>query len=95
MNHVSKQQAAAKQVAPETQAFQATELVKKTEELDNSVNETHDVGDGLEQITEEERRQKKQKTAERKTDNKEKSKQESQMELFRDPDLGHYIDIVR
>ena len=54
MNQVGREQAVQRQISPEAQALQAQNIVKRTEERDNSVNETNEVSEGVEQVKEEE-----------------------------------------
>ncbi len=94
MNQVGKEQAVQRDVSILQQSLQGSEIVKKTEHQDTSVNETKQVGEGLEKIKEE------KKNAERR-ENKRKREREKKVrktigknELFNDPDLGQHVDIV-
>jgi hypothetical protein len=91
MNQVGREQAIQKSLAPETQAFQASEIVRRTEERDNSVNESQEVTEGPEPVKEEE--EKSQTRQEAENQGKEKKGRETDKEVFEDPDLGHHIDI--
>ncbi|RKX87035.1 MAG: hypothetical protein DRP57_00035 [Spirochaetes bacterium] len=91
MNQVGKEQAIQKNISPLHQSLQGNEIVKQTEEKDNSVNETKEVSDGVEKI--------KDKNAERKEKESSKGGKKEQGEnkkkgVFNDPDLGQHIDIV-
>ncbi len=90
MNHVGKEQAVQREVAPLLQALQGSEIVRKSEEQDTSVNQTTDVGEGLEKVKEEGSQGRKRRgQAEKKN-----SDTPQPRETFTDPDLGHYIDIT-
>ncbi len=92
MNQVGKEQAIQKNISSINQALQGTEIVKETEEKDKSVNETKDVGEGLEKIKDEQKKEKKKEASKRKNENKQEKKKENG--FFKDPDLGQHIDIV-
>lgn len=92
MANVGKEQAVQKDIPPQHQAMQASELVRETDQQDRSVNQTHDVGDGVEKVREESAQQR------RRREREEKEKEEQQGKRRRseleDPDLGRHIDII-
>ena len=92
MDRVGKEQAVQKEISPHHQSLQATELSKKAAQDDHSVNQTHELGEGVEKVKEEQEREKKRKGAAPK-----KGKQEmldnKQKEIFEDPDLGRHINL--
>lgn len=92
MDRVGKEQAVQKEISPHHQALQGTELSKKAAQDDHSVNQTHELGEGVEKVKEEQEREKKRKEAAPK-----KGKQEmfdnKQKEIFEDPDLGRHINL--
>jgi len=92
MDRVGKEQAVQKEISPHHQSLQATELSKKAAQHDHSVNQTHELGEGVEKVKEEQEREKKRKGAAPK-----KGKQEmldnKQKEIFEDPDLGRHINL--
>ncbi|NOY10082.1 MAG: hypothetical protein GXP33_14715 [Spirochaetes bacterium] len=92
MNQVGKEQAIQKNISPLHQSLQGTEIAKQTEEKDKSVNETKDVGEGLEKIKDEQKKGKKKEAPKRKDENRQEKKKENG--IFKDPDLGRHIDIV-
>ncbi len=92
MNQVGKEQAIQKNISPLNQSLRGAEIVKETEGKDKSVNETKDVGEGLEKIKDEQRKEKKKEASKRKNGNKQEKKKENG--IFKDPDLGRHIDIV-
>lgn len=95
MNQVGKEQAAQKEVAPQHQALQGQEIAQKTKDLDTAVNETRDIGEGLEKVKDEERenrgegREPQKKEAKKKEDENKK-----EPVVYQDPNLGHHIDII-
>jgi hypothetical protein len=91
LEHIGKTEAAQRQVAPEAQALQGMEMVKRNEQRDSSVNETKDSGQGPEAVKEDERRNRRRKAALKRDESK---RNESKKEVFKDPDLGHHIDIT-
>ena len=91
MIQVGKEQAVQKEINPQAQIAQGTEIARRTEQQNSSVNETHDVGEGLEQVNEES--EQKQRSASN-SNKREKEQESEKKEYFEDPDLGHHIDIV-
>lgn len=92
MNQVGREQSIQREVAPLLQALQGTEIARRTEQQDTSVNETREVGDGVEKVSDESgNEQKRQQSA---TEKRESFLQKKGKEVFTDPDLGHYIDIT-
>ena len=92
MNRVGKEQAVQKQVAPEAQAFQAKEIVKDTEAKDTSVNESQEVGQGVEGVKADEERKKRRGSGAKSNSESDAEETGAQNELFKDPDLGKHID---
>jgi hypothetical protein len=91
MNQVGREQAVQKDVAPQYQFVQGNELVKKSEHDDSAVNQTRQVGEGLEKISDESKGQSREKqTGQERKDEEAKKKKE----YFEDPDLGHHINIM-
>lgn len=90
MNQVGREQAVQRQISPEAQALQAQNIVKRTEERDNSVNETNEVSEGVEQVKEEEERETRRRSSE---DRRKTGSQPGKKDFFKDPDLGQHIDI--
>lgn len=95
MNQIGKDQAVQKGMAPQHQALQAQELAQKTREKDTSVNETDEVGDGLEKIGNKEQEKKGEEKESSQKDGKEKEAGEKKKPVvYQDPNLGHHIDII-
>lgn len=92
MDRVGKEQAVQKEVSPHHQALQATELAKKAEQDNHSVNRSHELGEGAEKVKEEKDREKKRKGAAPKKGKQEMS-DNMQKEIFEDPDLGRHINL--
>lgn len=90
MDNVGKDQAAIKDAILNSQAAQATEIVKRTEQNDNAVNETKDLEEGVKNVNDEEKRNSRNSLKE-KNNEKEQNKEK---EILKDPDLGHHIDIT-
>jgi len=93
MDHVGKDQATIKNAIVNSQALQATEIVKKTEQNDNAVNVTKDLEEGVNKISEEEKKKNKNKSKNQKEDN-DNASENNKKEIVKDPDLGHHIDIT-
>ena len=90
MNQVGKEQAVQKGIPLQAQIAQGAEIVKRSEQQDSSVNQTHDVGEGLEKVNEEKEQEQRASSQEK----QEKKENPEKKEYFEDPDLGHHIDIV-
>ncbi|MBN1799297.1 MAG: hypothetical protein JW822_12020 [Spirochaetales bacterium] len=91
MNQVGKEQAIQKEGHAINQSLQGMELVKHTEQEDNSVNQSKDVGEGLEKIKNEENKKKEEREREK---NEKKEQSQKKNKYFADPDLGKHIDIM-
>ena len=92
MNSVGREQAVQRDLPPQNQTFVASQIVQETRQQDTSVNQTRDVGSGLESIREEKQREgKKRKSADQK---EETATSERDEKFFRDPALGTHVDIV-
>jgi hypothetical protein len=92
-NQVGKEQAVQKDAAPLAQSLQGAQLVQKTEQRDNDVNETHDQEEGPEQVKDKARR-----GAERKrrqgAEKRRPAAQSPAKDVVRDPALGRNVDIT-
>lgn len=94
-NQVSKEQAIQKEAAPLAQSQQGAQMVQKTEQRDNAVNETNDQEEGPEQVKD---------RARRGADRKRRAPAEKRgakappvppaRDVVRDPALGRNIDIT-
>lgn len=93
LNHVGREQAVQQASTPAAQALQASEIVKRTEERDKAVNESQDVGEGAEAVKEQEERRRRREQERRKGSAK-GGEEAERRDVFRDPDLGHHIDIT-
>ena len=94
MNQVGKEQAVQRDGSILQQSLQGSEIVKKTEQQDNSVNETKQVGEGLEKIKEKKREAERREKKRREENKKKVGKTGNEDNLFNDPNLGQHIDIV-
>lgn len=96
LDNVSKEQTVQKQGVQGNQALQAAELVKKAEQADNSITEAKNPDTGLEKIKDEKKElARKARERKKKTGSGEQTEKETaEPEVFKDPDLGHHIDIV-
>ena len=70
MNQVGKEQAALKDGTAINQSLQGMQIVQNTEHQDNSVNQSKDIGDGLEKIKEEEKKKNKRQRQKKEEENK-------------------------
>jgi hypothetical protein len=65
MNQVGKEQAIQKEGHAINQSLQGMALVKNTEQEDNSVNQSKDIGDGIEKLKNEENKKKEEQEREK------------------------------
>jgi hypothetical protein len=95
MTQVGKEQAALKDTAPQYQFAQATQIVKKTEQADNTVNQSRELGEGPDKVKEGEqgRRRRPGRRGRQAADDGQHPEGE-QRQVFSDPDLGHHVDVV-
>jgi hypothetical protein len=93
LNQIGREQAIQKEGSPLNQSLQGMEIAKETIEKDTSVNETHEVGEGVEKVNEEESKRENRNQNKKREKEKEGIKKE-QRELFKEPHLGHHIDII-
>ncbi|MBN1698321.1 MAG: hypothetical protein JW881_12475 [Spirochaetales bacterium] len=93
LNQVGKEQAIQKDVSPLHQSLQGSEIAKETIDKDATVNETHDIGDGVEKVNEEENR-KENRNRNRKREKEKEALKKEQRKMFRESHLGHHIDII-
>ena len=89
MNQVGKEQIIAKESANLQQEIQGSEIVKKNQHDDNSVNRTENSGEGPEKVREDKENEGKQGKGENHKKKKDSSKSR---EILSDPDLGKNID---
>jgi len=94
MNQVGKDQSVQKEGAEVHQGMQGLATIKNTEQKDKSVNQSKEVGNGLEKIKDEKKKSAQGEKREREEKEKEKEREESK-KYFTDPDCGHHIDITR
>ena len=95
MNQVGKEQAIQKEGSLLHQSLQGMEIAKDSKEKDTTVNETDQVGEGLEKIKDEEEKKGNTRGNEENKNKKEKEQEEKkQREFFKEPYLGHHIDII-
>jgi len=92
-NTVGKEQAAQKEAAPTAQSLQASQLVQKTEQRDNAVNETQHQEQGPEQVKGRTRREP-GASREKGKRGKPTTPPEQKKDVFRDPELGKNIDVT-
>jgi len=94
MTQVGKEQAAVKDTAPQYQFAQATQIVKKAEEADTAVNQSRELGEGPEKLSESEQRRRRRRGAQRKEAGEKEAQAPEARQVFSDPDLGHHVDMV-
>lgn len=95
MNQIGKEQALQKDVLPLQQALQGAEIVKDSQEKDETVNETNNVGEGLDKINDEEKKkQKEQGTGKNKKEKHKGNGTNGRNDEFKESHLGQHIDII-
>ena len=96
-NQVSKEQAVQKDAAPQAQSLQGAQLVQKTEQRDNAVNETNNQEEGPEQVKDRARRGAERRRRQGKapgTSLEKKTGRPEPKNVVQDPALGRNIDIT-
>lgn len=94
MSHVGKEQAVQRDVLPQYQFVQGTEMVQKAEHDDSAVNQSQQLGEGPEKAKEQEEKEKRQHSKGQQKGEGGESSKEEQRKIFEDPDLGHHVDLV-
>jgi hypothetical protein len=89
MSQVGKEQSVQKEGAAIQSSMQNMGLVKQAEQRDASVNESQDVGAGIESLKNEEKMKQEKKQGKK----RQPEKDERKKEIFTDPALGHHVDI--
>jgi hypothetical protein len=94
LSHVGKEQAMQRDVLPQYQFVQGTEMVQKAEHDDSAVNQSQQLGEGPEKVKEQEEKEKRQHSKGQQKGEGGESSKEEQRQIFEDPDLGHHVDLV-
>jgi hypothetical protein len=94
LSHVGKEQAVQRDVTPQYQFVQGTEMAQKAEHDDSAVNQSQQLGDGSEKVKEQEEKEKRQHSQENRKGEGGASAGEEEKQVFEDPDLGHHVDLV-
>ena len=91
LGQVGKEQAAMREASLAAQAAQGSEIVKHSEELARTVNETKELEDGPDAVKEDEQKSEKQSGGSKdETHDKEENEKK---DVFSDPALGNKIDL--
>ena len=92
MNQVGKEQSTEKNAAVLQQAQQAQAMVRQADQNNHSINQTEKTKEGLDSVGSEQgnRSGAKQEKEKRETEERENADRE----FFRDPDVGHNLDIT-
>ncbi|MBN2532495.1 MAG: hypothetical protein JXB88_06360 [Spirochaetales bacterium] len=93
MNQIGKEQALQKEISPLQQSLQGEEIAKDSKERDTTINETDEVGEGLEKIKDKEKKKESEQGSGQNKKEKQKENTE-QKEFFKEPYLGQHIDIT-
>lgn len=94
LSHVGKEQAVQRDVLPQYQFVQGTEMAQKAEHDDSAVNQSQQLGEGPEKAKEQEEKEKRQHSqGQQKGESGDRSTEEER-QIFEDPDLGHHVDLV-
>ncbi len=88
MNQVGKEQSTLKEGAAIQSSMQNMGIVKQTELKDSSVNESQNMGEGIESLKNEGKKQR-----DKKREKKGEREKGEKKDVFSDPALGHHIDI--
>jgi hypothetical protein len=94
LSHVGKEQAVQRDVTPQYQFVQGTEMVERAEHDDSAVNQSQQLGEGPEKVKEQEEKEKRRHPREQRSAKSDASAGEEEKQFFEDPDLGHHVDLV-
>ena len=94
LSNVGKEQAVQRDVLPQYQFVQGTEMVQKAEHDDSAVNQSQQLGEGPEKAKEQEEKEKRQHSQGHRKDEGAEGAKEERRQVFEDPDLGHHVDLV-
>jgi hypothetical protein len=94
LSHVGKEQAVQRDVMPQYQFVQGTEMVQKAAHDDSAVNQSQQVGEGPEKTKKQEEREKRKHSQGQANSDTRGSGNEEEKQIFEDPDLGHHVDLV-
>ena len=94
MSHVGKEQAVQRDVMPQYQFVQGSEMVQKAEHDDSAVNQSQQLGEGPEKVKEQEEQEKRKQAGGQMKGEEGKSGKDEEKQVFEDPDLGHHVDLV-
>ncbi len=89
---VGKEQSAQKELVPNAQAVQGSQLARQVDARDNKVNEAQRQEEGADRVRMRNRGEKRRKEPREKE--KRKAAPEERKDVFRDPALGSHIDIT-
>ncbi len=90
LNQVGKDQAHERNAAALQQAQQGQSMVKNAEQADHHINQTEKTEEGLNSVSDEGA----QNNPEQKSGKRDKDEEEKKNNFFKDPDLGHNLDII-
>jgi cbb3-type cytochrome oxidase cytochrome c subunit len=94
LSHVGKEQAVQRDVMPQYQFVQGTEMVQKAAHDDSAVNQSQQVGEGPEKTKKQEEREKRKHSQGQANSDMRDSGSDEEKQIFEDPDLGHHVDLV-
>jgi hypothetical protein len=94
MSHVGKEQAVQRDVMPQYQFVQGSEMVQKAEHDDSAVNQSKQLGEGPEKVKEQEEQEKRKRSGGEMKGEEGESGKDEEKQVFEDPDLGHHVDLV-
>lgn len=90
LNQIGQEQSAERNALLQGQAVAGSELARQSEQERSVVRESHDVEGGPEQLHDDDERASEQKQSETGRD---RSQNEDELDVFRDPDLGRNVDV--
>ncbi|ADN01883.1 hypothetical protein [Spirochaeta thermophila] len=95
LHEVGREQGGVREIPVHHQTVQGEELVKRAQQESRSVNETRQVGEGVEKVKEEKGREQGQGKG-RSKEEREASRRatSSSPEVVEDPDIGRHVDLL-
>jgi hypothetical protein len=92
LSTVGREQSAMKQAVAQNQLVAGEEIAQRSQDLRHTVRETDEVSEGPETVSDDQSGQK-QNAGEKEKQAHHEEEQAGDDEVFRDPDLGHFVDL--
>ena len=92
LSTIGREQSALKQAVAQNQHVAGEEIAQRSQDLGHTVQEADEVSEGPETVSDDQDSHK-QHAGEREKQAHDEEKESRDDEVFRDPDLGHFVDL--